>query len=178
MCSSDLGGISDETEFHSVLVNQDMGYFLDERFEGLFRYADNNQFFHWDLEFPEVYFNGGFDIAIGNPPYVECGAEPYKEVGLKTIEARNLYAYMLEKTISNAKAIYGFIVPLTAIYSQKTKSLQDFLRGWGDLYISNYGVRPSKIFRKAEQRVSILLGEKMDNPRIYSTDYQDRKSVV
>lgn len=172
LASQYAGGISDETEFHSVLVNQDMGYFFDERFEGLFRYADNNQFFHWDLEFPEVYFNGGFDIAIGNPPYVECGAEPYKEVGLRTIEARNLYAYMLEKTISNAKAIYGFIVPLTAIYSQKTKSLQDFLRGWGDLYISNYGVRPSKIFRKAEQRVSILLGEKMDNPRIYSTDYQ------
>ena len=79
---------------------------------------------------------------------------------------------MLERTISSVKMLYGFIVPLTAIYSQKTKSLQTFLRGWGDLYISNYGVRPSKIFRKAEQRVSILLGKKVDNPRVYSTDYQ------
>ena len=172
LASQYAGGISDEMEFHSVLINQDMGYFFDERFKGLFRYADENQFFHWDLEFPEVYFNGGFDIAIGNPPYVECGVEPYKEVGLRTIGARNLYAYMLERTISSVKMLYGFIVPLTAIYSQKTKSLQTFLRGWGDLYISNYGVRPSKIFRKAEQRVSILLGKKVDNPRVYSTDYQ------
>ncbi|MCZ2155720.1 MAG: BREX-1 system adenine-specific DNA-methyltransferase PglX [Bryobacterales bacterium] len=41
--------------------------------------ADNHAFFHWELEFPEVYFNkngtrrqkGGFDAVVGNPPYID-----------------------------------------------------------------------------------------------------------
>jgi hypothetical protein len=39
--------------------------------------AKDKRFFHWDLEFPEVFYdetkrkeNGGFDAVVGNPPYV------------------------------------------------------------------------------------------------------------
>ena len=46
--------------------------------------AESKRFFHWELEFPEVFFapstpggqdvklreNGGFDAVVGNPPYV------------------------------------------------------------------------------------------------------------
>src|SRR5712691_1311031 len=38
--------------------------------------AEAKRFFHWELEFPEVFFdeakrkeNGGFDAVVGNPPY-------------------------------------------------------------------------------------------------------------
>ncbi|WP_199247711.1 Eco57I restriction-modification methylase domain-containing protein [[Phormidium] sp. ETS-05] len=40
--------------------------------------SEENRFFHWDLEFPEVFIdletagwdeNGGFDAVVGNPPY-------------------------------------------------------------------------------------------------------------
>ncbi len=31
--------------------------------------ANANAFFHWDLEFPEVFANGGFDVMLGNPPW-------------------------------------------------------------------------------------------------------------
>ncbi len=43
---------------------------------------NEKRFFHWDLEFPEVFVdlrgrdwaqNGGFDAVIGNPPYVATG---------------------------------------------------------------------------------------------------------
>ena len=41
--------------------------------------ADTNVFFHWDLEFPDIFYeedgkrskNPGFDAVIGNPPYIE-----------------------------------------------------------------------------------------------------------
>ena len=40
--------------------------------------ADDEDFFHWELEYPEVFFgtdgekrvDGGFDAVVGNPPYV------------------------------------------------------------------------------------------------------------
>ena len=31
--------------------------------------AHKNKFFHWQLEFPEVFKNGGFDVVLGNPPW-------------------------------------------------------------------------------------------------------------
>ncbi len=31
--------------------------------------AKQNRFFHWCLEFPEVFENGGFDCILGNPPW-------------------------------------------------------------------------------------------------------------
>ena len=33
------------------------------------RTAQENRFFHWELEFPEVFEKGGFDAVIGNPPW-------------------------------------------------------------------------------------------------------------
>ena len=33
------------------------------------RLAHDYQFFHWNLAFPEVFDNGGFDCVLGNPPW-------------------------------------------------------------------------------------------------------------
>jgi hypothetical protein len=30
---------------------------------------DDQHFFHWPLEFPEVFAKGGFDVVLGNPPW-------------------------------------------------------------------------------------------------------------
>lgn len=32
--------------------------------------AQEKRFFHWFLEFPEIFINGGFDCILGNPPYL------------------------------------------------------------------------------------------------------------
>jgi len=31
--------------------------------------AERHSFFHWPLEFPEVFSRGGFDVVLGNPPW-------------------------------------------------------------------------------------------------------------
>jgi len=35
-----------------------------------FKQNENETFFVWDIAFPEVFEKGGFDIIIGNPPYI------------------------------------------------------------------------------------------------------------
>ena len=34
-----------------------------------FEISEHRQFFHWHLEFPEVFEDGGFDVVLGNPPW-------------------------------------------------------------------------------------------------------------
>lgn len=42
----------------------------DPRVEGAaLALAEQNRFFHWPLEFPEVFAAGGFDVVLGNPPW-------------------------------------------------------------------------------------------------------------
>ncbi|KQC08642.1 MAG: hypothetical protein APR55_00555 [Methanolinea sp. SDB] len=37
--------------------------------EGIQSLARQHRFFHWHLEFPEVFVEGGFDCVLGNPPW-------------------------------------------------------------------------------------------------------------
>ncbi|MCL6622943.1 MAG: N-6 DNA methylase, partial [Syntrophobacterales bacterium] len=42
----------------------------DPRAEGrALALSQENRFFHWPLEFPEVFAAGGFDVVLGNPPW-------------------------------------------------------------------------------------------------------------
>jgi hypothetical protein len=38
-------------------------------------FAHKHKFFHWYLEFPEVFAEGGFDVVLGNPPWEKVQIE-------------------------------------------------------------------------------------------------------
>ena len=54
---------------HLILEGRD----LNEEFPGLLEkleeVSERYKFFHWELEFPEVFAGGGFDAVFGNPPW-------------------------------------------------------------------------------------------------------------
>ncbi|WP_448601365.1 Eco57I restriction-modification methylase domain-containing protein, partial [Thermoflexus hugenholtzii] len=73
--------------------------------------ADAQRFFHWPLEFPEVFVDGGFDVILGNPPFMG---------GLKisgTLGDR--YRHWLEV----AYAPYGGTADLCAAFYRRAYSL-------------------------------------------------------
>ena len=45
------------------------------------RLAKQYRFFHWHLEFPDVFARGGFDCAIGNPPWDQIQCDPRQFFG-------------------------------------------------------------------------------------------------
>ena len=56
--------------------------------------------FHWFAEFYGIMSKGGFDVVIGNPPYVEYSKvkDDYTILAYKTESCGNLYAYVLERS--------------------------------------------------------------------------------
>lgn len=76
--------------------------------------------FSWENEFPDVFKNGGFDIVIGNPPYVNIvniEDKEYRDYLKKTYSTFknkcDLYSMFIEKSISicNNHGELGFIFP-------------------------------------------------------------------
>jgi hypothetical protein len=65
------GAIEDEDEWAEIQG--------EDWFEAAQAMADEEDFFHWELEYPEVFFDedgekradAGFDAVVGNPPYVK-----------------------------------------------------------------------------------------------------------
>src|ERR1035438_9259654 len=75
--------------------------------------------FHWWAEFYNIVHNGGFDVIIGNPPYVEYNKvkSAYTVKNYKTESCGNLYAFSMERGMNLLRNIgeYGLIVPISAI---------------------------------------------------------------
>jgi hypothetical protein len=143
---------------------------------------------HWILEFHDVIMKGGFDIVLGNPPYIELSKIDYPVKQYSTEKCGNTYAPFFERAIRLTKqgGYFGYIVPISSICTDRMAPLQELLiKSVSELKISNYDDRPDKIFKGLEHcRSSIIFGRKSDDKshEVYSTHYHrwyaiDRDSI-
>jgi hypothetical protein len=127
------------------------------------KWLHSHEPFHWFLEFYGIMRNGGFDVVIGNPPYIVNTPEnvPYriKELLFKTFSCKNLYAFVYERSLqlTQTAASLGLIVQLTALSSEKMSPLQDLLLTRGLLVAPSFPRRPESIFDGVEMPVTILI---------------------
>lgn len=136
---------------------------------------DINNPFHWFIDFNTIIEKGGFDVIIGNPPYVEYSKvrNSYKLVDYYTLSCGNLYANFIERSskLSNLEGRMGNIVQMSVCCTQRMKPVQNILKNRG-VAISNYNWRPAKLFEgstKANISLSILLDTK--DSKVYSTSF-------
>tara|TARA_R110002126_G_scaffold124451_3_gene266468 strand:- start:41213 stop:44401 length:3189 start_codon:yes stop_codon:yes gene_type:complete len=91
--------------------------------------------FHWETEFKQVFEKGGFDVIIGNPPYVQLQkmkniSLAIAKLGYKTYESTgDLYCLFYEKgnEILKEKGVLGFITSNKWMRANYGKSLRNYL---------------------------------------------------
>ena len=96
----------------------------------------NQDFFLWHTWFKDIFDNGGFDIVIGNPPYVNIANiknDDYRELLKKSFRStRNkcdLYAYFIEKAfkLTSNTGIVAYIVPITWKATDSFRKLREII---------------------------------------------------
>ena len=121
--------------------------------------------FHWFVEFYGTISKGGFDVVIGNPPYVEYSKvrKKYQVRGFVTEPSGNVFALCSERALhlTTSEGRFCFIVPLSLQTTKRMSHLQKFLlRTDRDLWMSSFDVYPCKLFDGAKQRLTILLASR------------------
>ncbi|CAD6491706.1 MAG: Eco57I restriction-modification methylase [Candidatus Argoarchaeum ethanivorans] len=104
--------------------------------------AENKKFFHWELEFPEIFFKGGalkenpgWDCVIGNPPYVRMTTmeKPdfdYLETNYISATGHyDIYVMFIEKSSSliNNCGYLGFITPHKFFQGEYGRGIRKYL---------------------------------------------------
>lgn len=91
--------------------------------------------FNWQQAFPQVFEKGGFDVVIGNPPYVDIKALPNEIVqtlfkNYATAENRiNLYSIFIEKGVSilGNKGLLSYINPNSMLLNSSYQKLRNLI---------------------------------------------------
>ena len=125
----------------------------------------SHQPFHWLAEFYLILRAGGFDAIIGNPPYVELSdvARTYSIKNLHLKETGNLYSVFLERftALLCSEGRVGIIVPISSVSTSRMANLMTLVaETYSPLLISNFAVRPGKLFVGADMNLTIMIGQK------------------
>jgi hypothetical protein len=128
----------------------DYGVQLSKK-EALAAWLSSHQPFHWAVEFYGIMRNGGFDVIIGNPPYVAVRkiSKAYSIRGFATQASTDIYAWILERSeaLLRPGGRFGMIVPLSFSFSGDFDTcrrlvLQQYTTNW----FSSFGRIPSALF--------------------------------
>ena len=141
------------------------------------QWLTDTQPFHWYTEFyPIMAERGGFDVIIGNPPYVEYSeVKNYKISGYRTEPCGNLYTFVCERSyrLVNSSGRFGMIVPMSCISTERMATLRAlWSRKAFDSHISVYSAdaHPSILFNGVKFRLTILL-QGRGTGKMYSTGF-------
>lgn len=106
--------------------------------------AQQHRFFHWELEFPEVWFNengqrleeGGFNAVVGNPPYKLLQPQNADSHSLQYYNSLDVTQYKIDiyhlfihegLLILGARGIMGLITPSTFLMNTYSSRLRRYI---------------------------------------------------
>ena len=141
-------------------------------------WLDSHKPFHWFIAFYGILKDGGFDVIIGNPPYVEYSKvkKQYAVMGYKTEKCGNLYAMSIERSFDLSKGPVGMIVQLPLVCTDRMIPAQSLFKDRNrKSWFANFDDRPGKLFDDLQHiRATIFLStteNDQDMAMLYATKY-------
>ncbi len=144
-------------------------------------WLSSHQPFHWLAEFYEIINgNGGFDVIIGNPPYVQISANSSNLSYLPShisasINCGDLYGYCLERMMQLNPDKLGIIIPLSLTATNKMERLKKHLIEVSSHLWTSYfsaSAQPCTLFEGVRHRLMILVSELgKEECKVYTTNF-------
>ena len=142
-----------------------MEYGIDIKNGGVYdAWRASHQPFHWFVEFYGIMSKGGFDVVIGNPPYVEYNKvkDDYTIRDYATTSCGNLYAFVLErsKKLARRSASLSMIVPLSGHSTKRMQPLvKSFYQAFESCHLFNISAdaNPSVLFTGVKFRLAVFI---------------------
>jgi len=127
--------------------------------------------FHWMLEFPAIIAAGGFDVVIGNPPYINRSKREYSVAGYATSELPDIYAVCVERSLSllGEQGRFAMILPIAFQFADGHKAARRELLKQATVWVSTYSRNPSALFTAGLGVRSTIAISSRSKPAAYST---------
>lgn len=133
--------------------------------------GDEEDFFHWELEFPEVFFDtdgermegAGFDAVVGNPPYLGTKhletqqKEYYKNKYHSSTGKWDVYCLFTERGIQVTRRKLGYIQPTMFMRRVYGEGLREYISESSANVESIIDLANISVFEGATNYVGILL---------------------
>jgi hypothetical protein len=158
--------------------------------------AQQKRFFHWELEFPEVFFDAhglklreerGFDAAVGNPPYytLTLGKKQqqadeqelifFEDIYPQASEYKmNTFALVSEKALSLLKrgGQWGFILPNTVLTNYYLKNLREWIVT--NFHLGQFIDLRFRVFEEAEigGNALVIAGKPLTSETVLTTGFK------
>lgn len=139
----------------------------------------SHQPFHWLAEFYEIiHDNGGFDVIIGNPPYLEKRQIYYDLSKYKSFDGGAVHSMCIERSLSLSNGSISMIVPIALVCTQRMVITQEQLEQNRTIWYSNYAWRPAHLFDNVSRALTIFIAHKNTERKKFTTHYIKWKSEV
>ena len=132
----------------------------------------NQEFFLWHTWFKEIFDKGGFDIVVGNPPYVVVGADGTYS-SYKTAPCLDLYAFFYERAVNilNKNGILSFITSSLFVKGLKFHTLRKFLQE--NVSVVAFRIEGDDVFKNAEIPTATFIAKKCKSSWRFEDFYAD-----
>ena len=141
--------------------------------------------FHWFAEFYGIINSGGFDVILGNPPYLELKEVAYVPRNFASADTKAIHAMCIERSLAllRGRGTFSLIVPLSLPSTQRMQVVQQMLEGKWNTYYSNFSWRPGKLFDTVNRALTIFIVTPSLDGRTFATGYQqwgsqDREQLI